>query len=1848
MFLIASIACLQAQVASPHNFPHAYANYGAGNYGPSPSLLFQSMGINGHVTYAEGFNVRMVLNKNWDQYMSWNTSRLGPSTIQKNSHIWLSDSPDSRICTVDTMGTVLNQSMITGSTLIQVLADTNDHVYLVYRDNNTLNGFGVVRFGASFVLDWHFFYPGAEPVNALWGIDQRLYVTCIGRVTVLDADGNRLKDLMNVGTNYTVYQDHGLGIVSIAADSVSVIRTDSTMAVRWAKKFRPTNSLWGQPITVIKAVGTAAPGSNDMVVTATAQVTLQSTINCVYPYTEEIYTVLLDANGVLQGHQILGYPENKTQYAVTGSPFGDPMISYTIHSCLLAAHIETRYMQMVPGYNIRQACGGSAPTLISQNYTPAALPTIGALGTRTAPNLSIAPDNLNFGVYRTSSVINTGNVSCIKPCLTVTQAPLGGGQVAFSDDTYGFYTIHYDFGDGGTANTNDPVHTYPPYGTWPVTVVATNACGADTFNFTVHACTTAQVSGPASTCVGAPTTYTETSGLNSAGLSWLVNGMSMGTGSSFTWTPSVPGTYTLSTVYEDLPCRDTNSMTILVNPGLPVASFTYAVTAQRQLTFTNTSTGAVSYNWSFGDGSSSTAVHPVKTYNTTWANNGNFTICLIATNGCGSDTSCYNFNCPIPFSSFTIPSSNGLTATITNAAVNGTISWDFGDGSTATGTVASHTFPGPGTYTICQTVSNACATHSSCQSVIVDNNGASAFREILVTGYDNNVRAIAAQPNGDVLVALASSGSNAALLPLDSTGAIRGPMNTWPGSTTQIVDLHAMANGNFAFFGHSSNSGSALDPYWGEVDKMGNIVQAKYLPISTIAQSGFRSFQLPSGYFYVVNESSGPQNYYYIKLDQNLQVQYVRYNTSKIFGGLEAPDGSIWLVQQPNANSTTLEFVHLDASGVGTEKYTALVPFGGTSAYFLGTMGLGMDCDGHLYGMLSVSNSYPGTGATPRLGVFRFNTVTHDVETRLYRIGQGATANNPVQNPDIKAMVKYPNGHWIGWGTLRQSSAAPEYEKFVVDLDPATFTLSFSAYGEPGTANQEQVFDAYVAAPGYCYTVAKSGISAKPLEVHRHSSPADCQLPASVLAPQGVIEFSSTTATYSNAAISSTALTTAAANWTRTSGPATATSLLQCTGACPSGLAAAFSYSVTGNTVTLTSTSTSGAILHWSVQGQTCVADGSTTMTLALPCGNHAVTLTASDQCGAVSTAQTITVGSAAAVSIGSNQDVCPGTNATFTATAGFASYLWSNGATTASISVATPGAYSVTATDAGGCSVTASATLGNHTAPTVAISPNQTVCPGANATFTATAGFISYLWSTGATVDNITVSTPGTYDVTATDANGCTATASAALSIHSAPTIAIGPNQTVCPGANATFTATAGFSSYLWSNGATADSITVSTPGTYGVTATDGNGCTATASSILGNFPSPSFSLGGNASICMDTTWALLGPSSAISYAWSTGATTQGIAADTAGAYWLTIVDANGCTAADTIQLTVAADCVWPGDANHDGTATHVDLLAIAYGMGASSSVRPNATTSWYGQPAVDWANSLPLGSNYKHLDCDGNGTVELVDTAAIHLNFGLTHNKTGGVLGGVPAWIEPELDSFPAGDTVFFNIHWGDAGVPVTLGHGIAFSFQIDPAHVTPGTLYGRFPNSFLGNGVPELATMTIPFAGTGDVYVVISRQDQIGRSGNGAVMRVGFLPDQVLPLTATLGYIPVSLGGIVAVDGSFTPIICSPQDDSILVYNPINTLTSAHGLASCSLFPVPASDVAYLDLKLVQDADVTVAFTDMHGRQLTTVQAPTPLLAGRHRIAIPTDQLSDGVYFVRLTAGQTVKVMKLVVAK
>src|SRR5574344_1675736 len=209
----------------------------------------------------------------------------------------------------------------------------------------------------------------------------------------------------------------------------------------------------------------------------------------------------------------------------------------------------------------------------------------------------------------------------------------------------------------------------------------------------------------------------------------------------------------------------------------------------------------------------------------------------------------------------------------------------------------------------------------------------------------------------------------------------------------------------------------------------------------------------------------------------------------------------------------------------------------------------------------------------------------------------------------------------------------------------------------------------------------------------------------------------------------------------------------------------------------------------------------------------------------------------------------CPVTSINLTASATSPTtgltYSWSNGATSATTTVSAAGTYTVTISN-NGCVTTASATVsGNTTNPTVSVSASATTltCSTTNSTITSNAtptSGLTYNWSNGATTANITVTTPGTYTVTVTNtSNGCTATAQQVITQNiTAPTAAITNNSgttiLTCNQTNISLTASGG-NSYAWNNGlGTNPTVSISNAGTYIVTVTGTNGCTATAQQVI------------------------------------------------------------------------------------------------------------------------------------------------------------------------------------------------------------------------------------------------------------------------------------------------------------------------------------------------------------------------------------------------------------------------------
>jgi len=271
---------------------------------------------------------------------------------------------------------------------------------------------------------------------------------------------------------------------------------------------------------------------------------------------------------------------------------------------------------------------------------------------------------------------------------------------------------------------------------------------------------------------------------------------------------------------------------------------------------------------------------------------------------------------------------------------------------------------------------------------------------------------------------------------------------------------------------------------------------------------------------------------------------------------------------------------------------------------------------------------------------------------------------------------------------------------------------------------------------------------------------------------------------------------------------------------------------------------------------------------------------------------------------------------------AGGFSYLWNTGSNQQSISNLSEGTYTITATDALGCTAEQSITFNDPPAITIdVITQTDATCFGGSdgvIRVDAEQGRApySYRWAHGPNGALITGLSAGNYTVTVTDANGCTA--STTYSIGQTPEITIGfpaGNGISCFGeADGAVVAQAsggnGNFSYAWSNGATTPNNTDLSAGTYTVTATDGQGCTEVGSFTFSNPPQVTVGVltqtdvscpGGN-----DGSIRVRGANGVTPYSfqWGHGPTTPLITNLTAGTYTVTVTDNNGCTGSRSITI--------------------------------------------------------------------------------------------------------------------------------------------------------------------------------------------------------------------------------------------------------------------------------------------------------------------------------------------------------
>jgi hypothetical protein len=648
----------------------------------------------------------------------------------------------------------------------------------------------------------------------------------------------------------------------------------------------------------------------------------------------------------------------------------------------------------------------------------------------------------------------------------------------------------------------------------------------------------------------------------------------------------------------------------------------------------------------------------------------------------------------------------------------------------------------------------------------------------------------------------------------------------------------------------------------------------------------------------------------------------------------------------------------------------------------------------------------------------------------------------------------------------------------------------------------------------------------------------------------------------------------------------------------------------------------------------------------------------------------------------------------------GGATYLWSNGMTSASITLSSGGPYTVTVTDANACSATASQSITvNQTPPTVGIIPggSTTICAGNTLSLQVSPAAAAYAWSNGSNTQQIQVA-GGTYSVTVTGSNGCTAVSTPiTVTEESLISSQAGADQSACGN---TFTMSAnspGSLSGSWSvisgpaivsnPGSATSSIVFTTPGTALLRWTISSAVCGTSSSddvVLTQLSTPtSGTIAGTTSSCIpvasgSAVFAFSNNNVSESYSWTvpvgmnivSGAGTQQItAAWTAAAAsngitgQVCVTAANACSSSAAICTTLhyqSSVPVTPGSIS--GAAK------LCPGNTASFSVSTVARASAY-----DWTLpggvSLSSGSGTNIISAvvatgyaGGNVTVRAsnacgfsgVRSKALGMNIPLSPGIISGPVNGLCSATSVSYST--AGTAAAAKYQW-------TLPSGASISGSDSGATVlvnfgnSSGTLSVRGVNA-CGTGNARSVTVNVlparPSGISGSLTPCTDQTYTYGTSTVNSATQYGWTVPSGASIAGTPPYskdIQVTYGSVPAGNQLVTVTAANACGSS-----PVRSLSGIQ-LTTCSLresflsetlkaevYPSPTSGRFYLLLKPEAEQQIEIALFDITGQQLFAEMRN--MERGEQVFTYDLSEKVGGVYLLRIRTGDTVQTLRVIV--
>ena len=429
--------------------------------------------------------------------------------------------------------------------------------------------------------------------------------------------------------------------------------------------------------------------------------------------------------------------------------------------------------------------------------------------------------------------------------------------------------------------------------------------------------------------------------------------------------------------------------------------------------------------------------------------------------------------------------------------------------------------------------------------------------------------------------------------------------------------------------------------------------------------------------------------------------------------------------------------------------------------------------------------------------------------------------------------------------------------------------------------------------------------------------------------------------------------------------------------------------------------------------------DDTTATVTGLSAGDYSVTVTRTDGCEATGAITILETDPLISI-ISAPENICVGDSsgtAQVIITGGTAPYQieWSTGDTATIIGNLPIGDYSVTVTDANEYQDSSSVTIEGYPQPQVTLDAPAIVCGGEalgtiNVTVEGGTPGYTYEWNTGETTENLENLESGTYSVTVTDANGCTAAATARIEVTEALELEVVGRNLFCHddstgGAIVNVTGGVEPLSFLWNTGDTTAELSGLAAGTYYVTVTDSVLCTATDSILIAEPPAILIEAEVDDVLCGEDstgsiTLSVNGGFPPYTYDWNTGATGESLDSLNEGTYTVTVTDVTGCIAVDSF---VVAN---PGNPFCAVMVTQVVSSPLATDGEAMVSI-----TGGEGPYMIEWSNGR-MGPVADSLGT-GDYSVTVTDANGCTTNCSIAITPTSALLGDY-VWLDEDRDGF------------------------------------------------------------------------------------------------------------------------------------------------------------------------------------------------------------------------------------------